>query len=109
MTRLTENELAERWQMTTRTLQGWRKTGKGAPFIRIGERSIFYRLEDVLAYEEACVVGKPDAEPAGWRDGLKRAAGALDLLARQKTGKAAATLTGLRDELRTLLTKREQQ
>jgi len=105
MKRFTETELSERWDVTTRTLQGWRKTGKGPAFIRIGERSIFYREEDVLAYEDACLVGKQDPiEPEGWREGMKRSAGAFDLLAKQaKTTKAKATLTGLRDELRALL------
>lgn len=104
MKRLNEKELAARWGMTARTLQGWRATGKGPAFIRIGERSIFYREEDVLAYEAASVVGGAPTEPAGWRDAMRRAAGALDLLSKQaKAPKAKATLIGLRDELRTLL------
>lgn len=102
MKRLTENELAERWDVTTRTLQGWRKVGKGPPFIRIGERSIFYREEDVLAYEDASLKGRLD-EPR-WRPAVKRAAGAIDLLAaKSKTEKAKTTLLALRDELRALL------
>lgn len=104
MKRLTEKELAARWGMTHRTLQGWRATGKGPAFIRIGERSIFYREEDVLAYEASSIVGGPATEPEGWRDAMRRSAGAFDLLSKQaKTPKAKATLTGLRDELRTLL------
>lgn len=100
MKRLTETDLATRWDVTTRTLQGWRKSGKGPPFIRIGERSIFYREEDVIAYENASVVGRN--EP--WRNPVKRAAAALDQLASQaKTENAKATLTSLRDELRALL------
>ena len=100
MTRLTETDLAERWSMTTRTLQSWRKTGTGPAFVRLGERSIFYRMEDVLAYEESRVVGKV----AAWRGPVKRAAGALDVLA-EKASKpeVKATLTKIRDELRALL------
>lgn len=102
MKRLTETELSERWNVTTRTLQGWRKTGKGAPFIRIGERSVFYREEDVLAYEDASVKGRLD-EPR-WRPAVKRAASAIDLIAaKSKSEKAKSTLTALRDELRALL------
>lgn len=102
MKRLTETELAQRWDVTTRTLQNWRKEGKGPPFIRIGERSIFYREEDVLAYEDASLKGRLD-EPR-WRPAVKRAAAAIDLLAgKSKTDKAKATLTALRDELRALL------
>lgn len=101
--RLNEKQLAERWGMTARTLQGWRSSGKGPKFIRIGERSIFYRLEDVEAYEAASVVGKPIA-PDGWDNTVKRAAAALDIVAKQaKTIKTRTTLIGLRDELRGLL------
>lgn len=49
---LTEKELAQRWNLTTRTLQGWRKHGIGPAFIDIGKNTIRYRLDDVLAYEE---------------------------------------------------------
>ena len=104
MKRLTEKELAERWGMTTRTLQGWRATGKGPAYIRIGERSIFYREEDVLAYEASSVVGGPATEPEGWRSAMRRAAGAFDVLAKQaKSPMTKKTITGLRDELRSLL------
>jgi hypothetical protein len=50
--RLNENQLAERWGVSVRTLQAARIKGGGVPFIRIG-RSVRYRLEDVLAYEQA--------------------------------------------------------
>ena len=101
--RLNEKQLAERWGMTARTLQGWRASGKGPKFIRIGERSIFYRIGDVEAYEAASVVGKPIA-PDGWDNTVKRAAAALDIVAKQaKTIKTRTTLIGLRDELRGLL------
>jgi hypothetical protein len=100
MKRFTETELAERWDVTTRTLQGWRKSKKGPAFIRIGERSIFYREEDVIAYENSCVVR--NEEP--WLVPVKRAAGALNLLA-EKAAKPEVkkTLTDLRDELLALL------
>lgn len=100
MKRLTEIELSQRWDITTRTLQSWRKAKKGPPFIRIGERSLFYREEDVLAYENECVVDdRPD-----WRGPVKRAASALDVLAkRAATPEAQKTLSSLRDELRALL------
>lgn len=100
---LTEKELATRWKLTTRTLQGWRSKGIGPRFVRLGERSIFYRLSDVQAYEAANVVGKPIA-PDGWDTTVKRAASAIGVLASQaKTPKAQSTLTTLRDELRALI------
>lgn len=100
---VTELELAERWGITTRTLQLWRKKGIGPQFIRLGERSIFYRVSDVSAYEAAKIDGNPVA-PIGWDHVVKRAASAFDVMSEQaKTEKAKATLTGLRDELRALL------
>ncbi len=50
--RLNEKQLAERWGVSARTLQAARVKGTGVPFVRIG-RSVRYRLEDVLAYEQA--------------------------------------------------------
>src|ERR1700676_2610587 len=50
--RLNEKQLAERWGVSIRTLQAARVKGGGVPFVRIG-RSVRYRLEDVLAYEQA--------------------------------------------------------
>ena len=49
---LTQKELARRWTISHRTLERWRWTGKGPAFMKIGGR-IIYRLEDVLAHEEA--------------------------------------------------------
>jgi hypothetical protein len=50
--RLNEKQLAERWGVSVRTLQAARVKGDGVPFVRIG-RAVRYRLEDVLAYEQA--------------------------------------------------------
>jgi Helix-turn-helix domain len=50
--RLNEKQLAERWGVSVRTLQAARVKGNGVPFIRIG-RAVRYRIEDVLAYEQA--------------------------------------------------------
>ncbi|CAB4135096.1 hypothetical protein UFOVP275_73 [uncultured Caudovirales phage] len=102
MKQLTERDLAERWSITTRTLQLWRKSGAGPKFIRIGERSIFYRMADVEAYESASVVGREEV----WRSPVKRAAGAFDVLSKgAKMAKQKAMLANLRDELRALLDK----
>ena len=99
MNRLDENLLAQRWGVTTRTLQLWRAKGIGPAFIRLGERSIMYREEDVLAYEESCRVRAKD-----WKGPVKRAASALDLLSHQaKSDKQRETLETLRDELRALI------
>lgn len=49
---LTETELAKRWGLTTRTLQGWRAKNLGPAWIVIGRNTIRYRMEDVIAYEK---------------------------------------------------------
>ena len=47
---LTAEELAERWVIAVRTLEGWRNAGKGPVWLKIGGQ-VRYRLADVLAYE----------------------------------------------------------
>lgn len=47
---LTEPALASRYGKTVRTLQRWRAEGYGPPYLRIGG-SIFYRTEDIEAFE----------------------------------------------------------
>jgi len=49
---LNQIELAERWNISPRTLERWRWIGEGPPFLKIGGR-VVYRLEDVEAYEQA--------------------------------------------------------
>lgn len=47
---LRESELAARWRFSTRTLQRWRKTESGPPYVWIGG-SIRYLLSDIEDYE----------------------------------------------------------
>lgn len=54
MGKLTQVQLAERWQLSPRTLEQWRWLGKGPKFLKIGAR-VLYRDEDVEAYEAAQV------------------------------------------------------
>ncbi len=49
---LTQGVLSERWAISTKKLEADRYTGKGCPFIKIGN-SVRYRLADVIAFEEA--------------------------------------------------------
>jgi len=51
---LLQVELAARWRISPRTLERWRCTGGGPDWLRLGTR-IVYRLDDVLAYEQACL------------------------------------------------------
>lgn len=100
MSRITETQLAERWGVTTRTLQLWRKNGQGPAFVRIGPKSVFYREADIEAYEDACTVNRRP----GFKATIRRAAGALAVLAEQaKSEKARQTLTTLSADLRGLI------
>jgi hypothetical protein len=47
---LTQGQLADRWQISPRTLERWRWVGEGPRFLKIGGR-VIYRLQDVERYE----------------------------------------------------------
>jgi predicted site-specific integrase-resolvase len=49
-TRLSQQQLAERWGLSPKTLERWRVQGIGPVYIRLPGR-VVYRLEDVEAYE----------------------------------------------------------
>ncbi len=49
---LPERVVARRWNRSVRTLQRWRKAGTGPTWMQIGG-GVFYRREDVLAFEAA--------------------------------------------------------
>ena len=51
-----QSALAERWRITTRTLGRWRIAATGPTWLRINGR-IRYRVEDVLAFEQARLRG----------------------------------------------------
>ena len=46
-----QSELADRWNISPRTLERWRWIGEGPVYLKIGGRAI-YRLVDIEAYEE---------------------------------------------------------
>ncbi len=48
---LTVAELAERWRMTTRTLDRWRAKRSGPAWHHIGGK-VRYQFDDVLTYED---------------------------------------------------------
>jgi hypothetical protein len=58
---LRQSELAERWCLSPRTLERWRYTGKGPPYLRIGGR-VVYRLADIEDFEDTSLEtsGSPD-------------------------------------------------
>lgn len=99
MTRITEKELAKRWDVTPRTLQSMRADGKGPAYVQPSPRRVFYFEADIQAYEESVrMLKKP-----GTKATIKRAAGALELLAAKAKPEAAATICKIRDDLRALL------
>ncbi len=51
---LSQQELAERWGINGRTLEGWRSRGIGPDFLKLGGR-VVYRIADVHEYESKCL------------------------------------------------------
>jgi hypothetical protein len=60
---LTEKQLASRQQLSVKTLRNARVTGSYIRFIRLGRRTVRYRLSDVIAYEEANLVRATSDRP----------------------------------------------
>ena len=54
--RLTPEDLAERWRVSPATLRNWRALRKGPAFVRPSRSGVFYRLADVIAYENSRTV-----------------------------------------------------
>ena len=51
MGKMTQEQLADRWQISPRTLEQWRWLGKGPKFLKIGAR-VLYPDEEVESYED---------------------------------------------------------
>jgi hypothetical protein len=47
-----QEEVAQRWSVSPRTLERWRWIGTGPRFLKVGGR-VVYRIEDIEAYEAA--------------------------------------------------------
>ena len=47
---LNENELAQRWGLSPKTLQRWRSEGRGPRYLKLSKR-VSYPLESVLEFE----------------------------------------------------------
>ncbi len=54
---LTEKMLADRWMCSVARLQRWRTVGQGPPYLKIVGK-VLYRVKDIEAYEEACLIRK---------------------------------------------------
>lgn len=90
---LTEKEVAERLNITTRTVRKWREDGHGIPCMGLGAdgQTYRYRLSDIEAYEEGKLIG--EKVPAAARNTMLRAAQAMEVILRWP----------MRDEQRALL------
>ncbi|MEO9298781.1 helix-turn-helix transcriptional regulator [Devosia alba] len=60
---LNQIDLADRWNISHRTLERWRWTGEGPRFVKLGGR-VVYRLEDIEAFEYAQMRESTADQPA---------------------------------------------
>ena len=51
---ISQEQLAARWQVAEASLERWRSTGIGPKFLKLPGK-VRYRLDDVEAFEEACL------------------------------------------------------
>jgi hypothetical protein len=65
---LRTDEAAHRLQLTTRTLELWRRRGVGPRYIRLNARTIRYRVEDLNGW-----LARLALQPAALRDDAKAA------------------------------------
>ncbi len=62
---LNEVEAARFLGLRPRTLQNWRWSGEGPPFVRVSNRAIRYRISDLRRWVEERVVTTTDPQQAG--------------------------------------------
>ena len=67
---LNENELAQRWGISPKTLQRWRSEGRGPKYLKLSKR-VTYPLDAILVFEEGALLRIP-------RQGGHRFHGKLD-------------------------------
>jgi predicted DNA-binding transcriptional regulator AlpA len=51
---LNENELAQRWGISPKTLQRWRSEGRGPKYLKLSKR-VSYPLETVIEFEASAL------------------------------------------------------
>ena len=49
--RVSQKALAGHWNTSVRTLQRWRASGYGPPWLQIGG-TVYYRIDDIRAFED---------------------------------------------------------
>jgi hypothetical protein len=60
---LTQQELALRWNKSVSTIERYRSDGVGPVYLKIGGK-VMYRVDDVEAYEQACLYANPHSRIA---------------------------------------------
>lgn len=111
ITYMTEQELADRLKITKRTLHRWRNEippiGPAVMTMGTDGKTLRYRMQDVEAWEQRAVSGGVVPEHA--RKAMQRAASAFDMVLRWKDigDTARATLEGMRDDLRDVLSDKK--
>jgi hypothetical protein len=60
---LSTNDLAKRWNLRAGTLSRWRQYGTGPTFLKFG-KTIRYRVEDVIEYEQRSLKTLPISDHA---------------------------------------------
>lgn len=108
---MTEQEVADRLRITTRTLRNWRNAvpplGPAVMSIGTDGKTLRYRIQDIEAWERRQITGGAVPEPA--RRVMQRAASAFDMVLRWKDigDQARTTLEGMRDDLREVLAEKK--
>ena len=55
---LDEKEAAAAMKLAVNTLRNWRALGEGPRFVKLGKRTVRYRIGDLVAFIEAGTSGK---------------------------------------------------
>lgn len=97
-TLMTPEDLAKRWDVTTRTLDSYRRESTGPQFMMLGKKTIRYRMSDVLAHEERMLTGGELPKRAD--EVIRKAAGMFDAISHWKMRPDThATIERMRDDL----------
>jgi hypothetical protein len=95
MQNLDEKELARRWRMSPRTLQGWRQRGKGPRYMKI-EGRVIYPMPEVVACEAASLHANTNGPLVdGSESGRADDAEAANIGDKEATGGRTARRSGL--------------
>jgi predicted DNA-binding transcriptional regulator AlpA len=60
---LNENELAQRWGLSPKTLQRWRNEGRGPHYLKLSKR-VSYPVETVIEFERQALHGSTSGRAA---------------------------------------------